>query len=582
MRSGYHAVANDIQTLFEDGTAVGFTDRQLLDRFAGHRDPAAEAAFEALVRRHGPMVLRVCRNALSDPNDALDAFQATFLVLVRRCGALKGLESLGGWLYGVACRVAARARVEAARRRAVEGRAALRVIEAVEPADLEGVDRDDFGPIVQEEVRRLPVKYRAAVVLCYWEGLTQEQAAAQLGCPLGTVRSRLARARDLLRRRLTRRGLAPMTVGIDAATGSIRKLPPLAPELVQATVRAASQVAAGQAANQVVSGLAASLVQGILWRTTMIKLGGIAAGVVLVGLVGYGAGLAAQRIGDARTDGRAVPDDRRPANDPRGADGLRQEPPGPGDGAARPKDGVKASPPVQVVANVRGVTTIVKIVPNGARVKKGDVVCELDTAPFDARLADQQIVVRMAEAAFMNAKLAREVAEIAVREYCEGDYVERLQDVEGNIKLAEGELTLAEMEFQAAKAASTSGAIAIKRAELKLERARFSLEKVQSRKKVLMQYTYVKTVKELDSAVKKAHGEELAKQAALELEISKDKKLRQDIANCTITAPMDGRLDYDVNAPLTGIDVGPGQQLFRIAPLDQPAPSKDEAPATKR
>src|SRR6516225_2544619 len=99
------ALSRDIQTLFEDGTAVGLTDRQLLDRFAGRRDPAAEAAFEALVRRHGPMVLRVCRNILPDPNDAQDAFQATFLVLVRRCGALRGLDSLGGWLYGVACRV---------------------------------------------------------------------------------------------------------------------------------------------------------------------------------------------------------------------------------------------------------------------------------------------------------------------------------------------------------------------------------------------------------------------------------------------------------------------------------------------
>ena len=204
------AVLRDIQTLFDTGTASGLSDRQLLERFASRRDASAEAAFEVLVLRHGPMVLRVCRNVLGDPTDAQDAFQATFLVLVRRCGSIRRLESLGSWLYGVACRVAARARVEAARRRAAERRGALRVVQAVDPSEGGEPDRAEFGPVIQEEVRRLPEKYRAVVVLCYWQGLTQEQAATQLGCPLGTVRSRLARARNLLHRRLTRRGLAPL------------------------------------------------------------------------------------------------------------------------------------------------------------------------------------------------------------------------------------------------------------------------------------------------------------------------------------------------------------------------------------
>ncbi len=286
-RGSSTALSRDIQMLFDAGTAVGLSDRQLLDRFVGRRDPSAEAAFEALVRRHGPMVLRVCQNVLHDPNNAHDAFQATFLVLVRRSGALRGFDSLGGWLYGVACRLSARARVEAARRRAVEGRAALRVVDAVVPADAEDIDRGEFGPIVQEEVHRLPEKYRAAVVLCYWEGLTQEQAAVQLGCPLGTVRSRLARARDLLRRRLTRRGFEPMAIGLD----SIRRLPPLAPDLMQSTVRAA----AGQMMNPAVSAAVASLVQEMFWRMTMIKLGVVAAGVIAVGLTGYGVGVGAQQ-----------------------------------------------------------------------------------------------------------------------------------------------------------------------------------------------------------------------------------------------------------------------------------------------
>ena len=183
---------HDIQILFESGTASGLTDRQLLDRFTSRRDAAA---FEVLVLRHGPMVLRVCRNLLHDPNDAQDAFQATFLILVRRSGSIRRLDSVGSWLYGVASRVSARLRVGAARRHAAEERAASRVLEAVDPAEDIELDREKFGPIVQEEVRRLPEKYRAVVVLCYWQGLTQEQAAVQLGIPLGTVRSRVARAR---------------------------------------------------------------------------------------------------------------------------------------------------------------------------------------------------------------------------------------------------------------------------------------------------------------------------------------------------------------------------------------------------
>ena len=110
-------ILRDIQTLFDTGTAGGLSDRQLLERFAAGRDASSEAAFEVLVLRHGPMVLRVCRNVLRDRAAAEDAFQATFLVLVRRSGSIRLVESVGGWLYGVACRVAARARVEAARRR---------------------------------------------------------------------------------------------------------------------------------------------------------------------------------------------------------------------------------------------------------------------------------------------------------------------------------------------------------------------------------------------------------------------------------------------------------------------------------
>ncbi len=285
----------DIQILFDAGTASGLSDRQLLDRFTNHRDPSA---FEVLVSRHGPMVLRVCRNLLADPNDAQDAFQATFLILVRRSGSIRRLDSVGSWLYGVASRVAARVRVGASRRRVAEERAAARVLEAIDPCQGEP-DLVEFGPIVQEEVRRLPEKYRSAVILCYWEGLTQEQAAVQLGIPLGTVRSRIARARDLLRRRLTRRGSAPVagivSAGMDTAPYLLGRLPQISSGLVHSTVQAASRFAAGQAPVQVVSGSAASLVQRILWSMAMIKFCKLATALSVLVLTIWGVSLWAQQ-----------------------------------------------------------------------------------------------------------------------------------------------------------------------------------------------------------------------------------------------------------------------------------------------
>ena len=190
-----------IDRLFRAGTAAGLSDAQLMERFATRHGEAAEAAFAALMERHGPMVLRVCRRVLNDPHDAQDAFQATFLILVRRPGAVRQRASLAGWLYGVALRVAAHSRAASARRRVVEQAAGTRLASGYVP--------DEGRHEVWEEVDRLPERYRLAVVLCYLEGLTHEQAAARLGWPVGTVRSRLARARERLRGRLVKRGLAP-------------------------------------------------------------------------------------------------------------------------------------------------------------------------------------------------------------------------------------------------------------------------------------------------------------------------------------------------------------------------------------
>jgi RNA polymerase sigma factor (sigma-70 family) len=194
-----------LETLFQFGAVGGLSDALLLERFVSIRDDAGEAAFRALVARHGAMVLRVCRNVLHDPHEAEDAFQVTFLALARKAGAIRKQDSIGSWLHGTAVRVAMKARTAARRRLARESRVMEAPVLSGKPQP--SIEDRELSPILHEEIERLPAKYRAPIVLCYLEGMTQDQAAGVLGWPAGTVRGRLARARDLLRSRLTRRGL---------------------------------------------------------------------------------------------------------------------------------------------------------------------------------------------------------------------------------------------------------------------------------------------------------------------------------------------------------------------------------------
>jgi RNA polymerase sigma factor (sigma-70 family) len=195
--------------LLQCGTFAGLSDGELLDQFMARRDEAGEAAFAALVHRHGPMVLRTCLDLVGNEPDAHDAFQATFLVLIRRAGTIRQRNSVQSWLFGVARRVAAQVRIDSARRRRIEHKAAqLRVV------DREGGDDAELRQVVAEEMARLPEKYRAPVLLCDLEGLTYDAAAQRLGCPAGTVGIRLMRARNRLRYRLNRRGIGLSSLAI--------------------------------------------------------------------------------------------------------------------------------------------------------------------------------------------------------------------------------------------------------------------------------------------------------------------------------------------------------------------------------
>ena len=197
----------DLRTILTTGSVGTLPDGALLDLFERRTgDPAADRAFEALVERHGPLVLRVARGRVPTEEDAHDVFQATFWLLARRSRSIRHRDALAGWLFGVASRVAAHAAVAAARRRLRERRAALPLADStLDPSRGD----PDLAPVVQDEVRRLPAKYRVAVVLCDLEGLSHDEAARRLGCPVGTFKARLSRARSRLRARLVARGLAP-------------------------------------------------------------------------------------------------------------------------------------------------------------------------------------------------------------------------------------------------------------------------------------------------------------------------------------------------------------------------------------
>ena len=255
----------------------GLGDGELVGRYVDRRD---EAALAALVNRHGPMVWGVCRRLLNH-HDAEDAFQATFIVLVRKAASIGQREAVGNWLYGVAHQTALQARRSAARRRARE-------VQVTEMPDAEAPQERwaDLQPLLDEELSRLPDHYRTVIVLSDLEGRTRKEVAAQLGCPEGTVASRLVRARSMLAKRLTKRGVALSGGALSAAL--CRNASAVPTSVVMSTIKAANLVAAGQA---VISSRVAALAEGVLKAMLLNKLKPALAVLVvmaMVGLIGYG------------------------------------------------------------------------------------------------------------------------------------------------------------------------------------------------------------------------------------------------------------------------------------------------------
>ncbi len=303
----YGEVVRQVNRLLRGGSAAALGEDGLLERFAAEGDGAA---FEALVARHGPMVLGTCRRMLGDGHDVEDAFQATFLVLARKAGSIRDADRLGPWLHGVARRVARRARAQSARRRAFEGPGgeAHAVAVADGPA---GPEADELRSALDEELGRLPEKYRAPLVLCYLEGLTHDEAAGRLRWPVGTVRSRLAGGRDRLRGRLARRGLSP-----SAALPAGPPAAHLPAPLLTTTVRLATT--AGTPSAHV-----ASLAKGAMIAMMTSKLKLIAALGVLGGLAAGGAGAMSHQAGDGPAKAPSQP--APPPEDAKQINAIQQE-----------------------------------------------------------------------------------------------------------------------------------------------------------------------------------------------------------------------------------------------------------------
>jgi RNA polymerase sigma factor (sigma-70 family) len=478
------AILRQLRSLYNFGTIGDLTDGQLLERFATDADEVAELAFSALVERHEAMVWRICLAIVRDEHEAEDAFQATFLVLVRKARSLWVRDSLGPWLHQVACRTACCLRTTVIRRRKHERRiAAMNAARSVEL----GIPRDpDRDAAVHEEVNRLPARYRAPIVLCDLEGRTHQEAARFLGWPIGTVKSRQSQGRELLRGRLVRRGLGPAVAG--TAVESLRQtaLAAMPREVSSGAVRAAMQQSARLVTGFGVSAHVLTLTQGVLRAMLWMRFRYL---TVLTLAVGVAAGGASVYV---RGSQEPAPKDGQPVS--------KRSAPAPAQ-----------TPQPEISKKTTG---------------------EPATAEPRVRLRAQQLATRRARAFYEIAKLTRELAELAVQQYEEVDYPRSLATAGAEIKFAEADLARSEDRVEWAKRMFEKKFLSQSQKlseEMNLKKAQFALEQVQFRRAVLVDYTKNKTIKELRSAVEKARADELEKEAVRDLEKAKESNLERQL-----------------------------------------------------
>lgn len=382
MSERLEALVDELQRVAADGA---ITDAELLGRLLQSRDPAA---LELVVWRHGSMVQAVCRRVLGPSPEIDDAFQATFLVLLRKARSIRQRESLAGWLHRVALRVAQRALRGSMARRRREAAAARP--EALPPARL---DQCDVGPLLHAEIDRLPERLRVAFVLCHLEGKTNEEAARLLGVPHGTILSRLSRARERLRSHLLRRGVAPA-----AALGAmLHEAEPVAAALVDGAVRGVVNDLTGGA-----GGPAAALAQGVLHMMVLRKLTVATAGVLAASLVlGLSLTTVPRLVGTAQADEKPVaakpnetPDDVKPPANP---DKPRADKPA--DPPPAPLDLLVPKKPLKVhhedEARIIGTWSVYEIIADGEPRDPQEIILQI--GPFGTMMVHDERALKLGQ-----------------------------------------------------------------------------------------------------------------------------------------------------------------------------------------
>jgi len=447
----------------------GVSDAQLLDRWLAQRD---EAAFEVLLWRHGPMILGVCRRVLGHDADVEDAFQATFLLLLRQAASIRRGASVAAWLYQTAYRVALRAR-QRSRPQTVTGRG-----QPVPSDPAEEVLWRDVRPVLDDEINRLPEKYRVPFIRCYLEGRTNEEAAVEMGCPVGTIHSRLSWARQRLRARLTRRGLTLATAGLAALlvhNASSAALPAaLAETTLQAALADAARATAGASAGAV------ALAKGVLRSMFLAKLRFGVAVLLALMLCGGVGGLAFSRMADA-------------AAQPRGGSA-------PGAAAAPPEAAAPAARTIKVPSQVNGVLLGIC-----TEIKPNDKVADKDVITVGAQryqrlregdeVAEGQVLARVddtdaaTDVAVARAKVEAAKADLLASTKTKDEAKSRFdQETAAEAKApgtyAQGELRAAKLQWERFAQEEAAKKAYLDVAEAELKRAQATLQRFTIRSPV--------------------------------------------------------------------------------------------------
>lgn len=408
-RRSLNAVVRYLRQLTGSAGTNGAGDAELLERYVRHRD---EAAFELLLWRHGTLVFNVCRRILPREQDAEDAFQATFLAFVRKAGSISRRGSVASWLYKVAYRVALEASAQTRKTAAMEksGGEMLAIQSPSDPL------LSDVRPILDSELIRLPERLRRPIILCYLEGKSNEEAARELGCRLGTIYSRLSRGREMLRQRLERRGVTLSVAALTAAlTASAVEASPAIP-MVRSAVRAALAFA-DPSATPVVSPRVATLAEGVL-RTMFVTKLKIAAVMLVVLSLAVGGVWTQAHTAAPQAEARADDPPPKPGGDekkgtePIPVKVVKPKPGGTPLMVTRPAE-VVAAQHQQIVPLISGTVKEV-LVDIGDRVKKGQTLLILD-APLLARDVEEATAsLELAEAQVKEARAILGAAEAAV------------------------------------------------------------------------------------------------------------------------------------------------------------------------